>query len=81
MIYMKGRGAWWPLHLIPGPQYISLWSKIFVLYIIICLYIYKSEIKSPESWGRHSGKEKWGKWGRGGREKDYMVISTIISTR
>jgi len=45
MIYMKDRGAWWLLHLIQGPQYISLWLKIFVLYIIIYLYIKESEIR------------------------------------
>jgi len=39
--------------------------KIFVLYIIICLYVKKSQIKTPESLGGHFTKEIGGKWERG----------------
>jgi hypothetical protein len=41
------------------------------------IHIKKSEIKSPESWGGQISGEENG----GGEEKDYVVISIIISTR
>ena len=47
-----------------APVHFPLVENICIIYNSIPIY-QKSEIKSPQSWGGHSGKEKWGKWGRG----------------
>ena len=45
----------------PHPRasvHFPLVENICIIYITVYLYIKKSEIKSPQSWGGHSGKEK-----------------------
>jgi len=50
MRYIKGMGAWWFLHLIQRPKYISPWSKIYQLTLWTYLYNKKCDIKYPGGW-------------------------------